>query len=80
MGTTSCPEVLEKLVRVPLQVEPQEPVATLAVVPDVSLKFHWATKPELLLAVSPSPVEIPDPDHEKELKLVALVRSMMGEV
>ena len=66
--------------RVPLQVEPQEPVATLAVVPEVSLKFHWTTKPELLLAVSPSPVGIPDPDQESELKLVALVRSITGEV
>jgi hypothetical protein len=66
---TSCPEVSAKLVRVPLQLVPQEPPETAAV-PEVSLNFHSATNPAELLAVSPSPVGNPDAVKSRVSRMV----------
>ena len=71
--------MLAKFVRVPLQVAPQLPPET-AVVPDVSLKFHCATRLVVEMGVSPLPVLTHLASQVRLVQELAAVRSMTGEV
>src|SRR3989338_9134074 len=59
-ATASYAVVLEKPVRVPLQLVPHDPPLTAVAVDGVSLKFHWAIRDVWDIGVSPSAVRIPN--------------------